>query len=107
MADASIVRPEEILPADAANEEDLLRVHGPDYVHRFLQGLLSAAEMRRIGFPYFMELRNGGPDAPERMRGEKRGGRCMSRPGAPAGRKGLIVRLSGAPKPFGQQPVDV
>ena len=29
----------------------------------------------------------------------------MSRPGAPAGRKGLIVRLTGAQGPFGRQPV--
>jgi len=56
IADASIVRPEEILPADAASEEDILRVHTPDYVHRFFQGLLSAAEMRRIGFPWSPEL---------------------------------------------------
>jgi len=27
------------------------------------------------GLPYFMELQNGGPDGPERRRGEQRGGR--------------------------------
>jgi hypothetical protein len=26
------------------------------------------------GLPHFMELRNGGPDGPERTRGEQRGG---------------------------------
>jgi len=31
-----------------------------------------------VGLPHFMGLRNGGPDGPERERGEQRGGREMS-----------------------------
>ena len=56
IAGTSIVRPEEILMADAGSEEDLLRVHGSDYVHRFLKGRLTPAEIRRIGFPWSPEL---------------------------------------------------
>ena len=35
-----------------ASLDDLLRVHCPDYVARMLEGRASAAEMRRIGFPW-------------------------------------------------------
>ena len=35
-----------------ASEEDLLRVHTPAYVQAVFRGILSAAEMRRIGFPW-------------------------------------------------------
>jgi acetoin utilization deacetylase AcuC-like enzyme len=56
ITEGSIVRPEEILMADAATQQDILRVHPPDYVHRFMQGRLSPAEMRRIGFPWSPEL---------------------------------------------------
>jgi acetoin utilization deacetylase AcuC-like enzyme len=56
IADASIVGPGEILTADIASEEDILRVHTPDYVYDFLQGQLDAAQMRKIGFPWSPEL---------------------------------------------------
>jgi acetoin utilization deacetylase AcuC-like enzyme len=36
----------------AATDADLLRVHCPDYVRRMDTGAVSAAEMRRIGFPW-------------------------------------------------------
>lgn len=36
----------------AAGEDDLLRVHCPDYVRRMLDGRATEAEMRRIGFPW-------------------------------------------------------
>jgi acetoin utilization deacetylase AcuC-like enzyme len=35
-----------------ASLDDLLRVHDADYVQRVLEGTLSAAELRRIGFPW-------------------------------------------------------
>ena len=37
------------------------------------------------GLPYFMELQNGGPDGPERRRGEQRGGEAV--PAAVASRE--------------------
>jgi len=39
-------------PARAAPLPDLLRVHGPDYVQRVMDGSLSSAEQREIGFPW-------------------------------------------------------
>ena len=39
-------------PARAAPLPDLLRVHAPDYVRRVMEGGLSAAEQREIGFPW-------------------------------------------------------
>jgi len=40
----------------AATADELLRVHCRDYVGRVLAGRLSAAEVRRIGFPWSPEL---------------------------------------------------
>ncbi len=39
-----------------ADTDDLLRVHTPGYVARFTQGALSAAEQRRLGFPWSAQL---------------------------------------------------
>ena len=36
--------------------QDLLRVHGADYVERFLSGTMDEAEIRKIGFPYSEHL---------------------------------------------------
>jgi acetoin utilization deacetylase AcuC-like enzyme len=38
--------------APLLGKSDVLRVHDPDYVERVLQGQLSAAEQREIGFPW-------------------------------------------------------
>src|SRR6201987_3021761 len=38
--------------APQAEVETITRVHDPEYVEAFLQGTLSAAAMRRIGFPW-------------------------------------------------------
>lgn len=50
--EASIVRPEEILEADAVKLKDLLRVHTPAHVQRVVSGRLAEAEIRKIGFPW-------------------------------------------------------
>ena len=42
----------ELLEPDPASNEILQRVHCADYVDRVLNGTLSAAEQRRIGFPW-------------------------------------------------------
>lgn len=47
-----VVSEAEILWAEPATEAELLRAHTPDYVHRFLAGELTAAEERRLGFPW-------------------------------------------------------
>lgn len=43
-------------PARFAKREDLVRVHDPEYVNRFLDGTLDWRVMRRIGFPWSEEL---------------------------------------------------
>ncbi|CAN5626764.1 histone deacetylase [soil metagenome] len=42
--------------AAAASDAELLRVHDADYVQRVLTGTLSAAETRRIGFPWSPQM---------------------------------------------------
>ncbi len=42
----------ELDPASPVDPETLELTHTPDYVRGFLQGALSAAVMRRIGFPW-------------------------------------------------------
>lgn len=40
----------------AATDEEILRVHDPDYVRRVISGRLSEAEIRRIGFPWTPQM---------------------------------------------------
>ena len=47
-----IVAPERVLDPDAASDDVLRLVHTREYVERFTGGRLSAAEIRRIGFPW-------------------------------------------------------
>jgi acetoin utilization deacetylase AcuC-like enzyme len=42
--------------ADAATDEELVRAHDPGYVRRVVEGRLTPAEMRRIGFPWSPEM---------------------------------------------------
>ena len=42
----------ELIEPQAAGDDDLLRVHCPDYVRRMRDGAVSANDMRRIGFPW-------------------------------------------------------
>ncbi len=46
----------EFIQPHAATDEELLRVHDRAYVGRVLSGALSAAEVRRIGFPWSPQL---------------------------------------------------
>ncbi|NBV45689.1 MAG: histone deacetylase [Planctomycetia bacterium] len=48
--------PLEFIEPHAATADELLRVHDRDYVGRVLAGRLTAAEVRRIGFPWSREL---------------------------------------------------
>lgn len=51
-----LVRPEELVPAQPAPVEELLRVHSTRWVEAVLGGQLSDAEVRRLGFPWSEEL---------------------------------------------------
>jgi len=42
----------ELCEPDRASDEDLLRVHCPDYVRRMVEGRVEERAMRRIGFPW-------------------------------------------------------
>jgi acetoin utilization deacetylase AcuC-like enzyme len=55
-AHAAAGGPFEFIEPHAATDEELLRVHDRAYVGRVLAGTLSAAEIRRIGFPWSREL---------------------------------------------------
>jgi len=48
--------PVRLLPAPAATPAELLLAHDPDWVQRVSYGLLTAAEQRRVGFPWSREL---------------------------------------------------
>jgi acetoin utilization deacetylase AcuC-like enzyme len=45
-----------LLPPPAATDEQLLRAHDAAYLRRVVQGKLSAAEQRRIGFPWSPQM---------------------------------------------------
>ena len=44
--------PEDLLVPHAATDEEILRVHDPEYLRRVQAGEMERAEMRRIGFPW-------------------------------------------------------
>lgn len=51
-----VVSADQLEIPDAANEEQLRRVHTDDYVRRVFEGELSADEQRRIGFPWSPQM---------------------------------------------------
>ncbi len=51
-----LVPPCELLPAEAATDGQLLRVHDAAYVDKVASGMLSDREVRRIGLPWSPEL---------------------------------------------------
>jgi acetoin utilization deacetylase AcuC-like enzyme len=52
----SLVPPCELVVPDAAADEELLRVHRPEYLEKVLTGTLTDREVRRIGLPWSPEL---------------------------------------------------
>jgi len=46
----------DFIESEAVGDAELLRVHDPDYVSRVQAGELSAAEQRRIGFPWSPQM---------------------------------------------------
>jgi acetoin utilization deacetylase AcuC-like enzyme len=53
---AGVVGPEELIVPHAATDEEILRVHDPEYLRRMVRGEMDRAEMRRIGFPWSPEM---------------------------------------------------
>jgi acetoin utilization deacetylase AcuC-like enzyme len=53
---SGLFRPGELIIPHAATDEELLRVHTPEYVEKVKHGTLSEAEQRRIGLPWSPEL---------------------------------------------------
>ena len=51
-----IVTPDHVRDPAAATDDELLLVHTAEYVRRFSQGSLDAAEIRRLGFPWSTAL---------------------------------------------------
>jgi acetoin utilization deacetylase AcuC-like enzyme len=49
---SGIVAPHELIMPHAATDEELSRAHTPEYIRRAQAGELTAAEIRRIGFPW-------------------------------------------------------
>ena len=53
---AGVVAPEDLRVPHAARDEEILRVHDPEYLRRVQSGEMDRAEMRRIGFPWSPEM---------------------------------------------------
>lgn len=51
-----IAAPGDIIAPEPAGDEDVLRVHTPDYVHKLKSGTLSHAEIMRMEVPYSLDL---------------------------------------------------
>lgn len=53
---SGVVAPEDLRVPHAATDEEILRVHDPEYLRRIQSGEMDRAEMRRIGFPWSPEM---------------------------------------------------
>jgi acetoin utilization deacetylase AcuC-like enzyme len=56
VVDAALVAPEDLVVPHAATDEELRRVHAPDYLCRVLAGSLSDEEVRALGLPWSVAL---------------------------------------------------
>lgn len=54
--EANLVDPYDLQVAPPATEEEILRVHTPQYWHRVVTGTLTEKEIRRIGIPWSPEM---------------------------------------------------
>ncbi len=52
VVEANLVPPADLCPSPEAADEDILRVHLPEYWEKVVRGTLSEKEIRRIGFPW-------------------------------------------------------
>jgi acetoin utilization deacetylase AcuC-like enzyme len=51
-----VATPQDVLCPDPATDEDILRVHTPDWVHKLKTGTLTASEVMKLEVPYSKEL---------------------------------------------------
>jgi len=56
VVEAALVAPEDLIVPHAATDEELLRVHAPDYLRRVGAGTLAAEEVRALGLPWSVAL---------------------------------------------------
>lgn len=56
LLDESIIQPHDMQVPPPATDEDILRCHDRDYLERAKAGLLTVAEIRRIGFPWTPQM---------------------------------------------------
>jgi acetoin utilization deacetylase AcuC-like enzyme len=54
--ESGLIASQDWQPSEAASDEQLMRVHEPEYLEKLVRGSLSDKEMRRIGFPWSAEL---------------------------------------------------
>jgi acetoin utilization deacetylase AcuC-like enzyme len=52
VAESGLIARDDLLAPHAATDEEILRAHGADYLRRVVEGRLTEAEVRRIGFPW-------------------------------------------------------
>ncbi len=56
VANSPLTQPLELLEPHAATDEELLRVHTPEYLEAVKEGALTEAEVRRVGFPWSAQM---------------------------------------------------
>jgi acetoin utilization deacetylase AcuC-like enzyme len=56
VCEAGLVLSEDLYVPHAATDEEILRVHDPEYLRRIQHGELTEREIRRIGFPWSIEM---------------------------------------------------
>jgi acetoin utilization deacetylase AcuC-like enzyme len=56
VAGSGQVAPEDMRVPFAATDDEITRAHQPDYLHRVQHGLLTPQEIRRIGFPWSLQM---------------------------------------------------
>jgi acetoin utilization deacetylase AcuC-like enzyme len=52
VAESGLIAPGDLRVPHAATDEEILRAHSEDYLRRVVEGRLTEAEVRRIGFPW-------------------------------------------------------
>ncbi len=52
VAESGLISPHDLLVPHAATDEEILRAHSEDYLWRVVEGRLTEAEVKRIGFPW-------------------------------------------------------
>jgi acetoin utilization deacetylase AcuC-like enzyme len=82
---SGLIAPEELIEAEPASDEQLLRVHTPEYLAKVTDGRLSKREVRRIGLPW----------SPQLVERSRRSVGCTIAACRSALREGLAVNLAG------------